>query len=290
MGFTSFVKSVVSKSFGRTLTGSFSTSNRSSRNSFLKTPDHKGGPQWSGRRPKWPWDINTQSDQYPNLTVWYPMADPSNPSTLVDLISPSRNNATLAAGEQAVASDPTFNSVESFDGATYFSTTQLGANCDVSLTFAVPFTVAGWVFQPSGGPTTQPWITKGLSSGWVLDISQRPSKIIFAMNDAALNFMTVKAVPVFDTWMHVAMTWDGVAPRMYVNGVDSSTDQLLTGRVAPDYTSGAITLGFLNNSVPLTGKLTDFRVYEGRALTVNQVAELYDSATRFQLIRGRGNG
>jgi len=254
-------------------------------------------------RPKWPWTPNTASDQYPNLAVWYPMADPSNPSTIVDLISPSRNDATKTAGTNTVASDPTFNSVESFDQSTYYDSPNVGAGSDGNLSTTVSFSLSVWLnprflSSPPGGAgsvVSKGGIVTGNLDGWQLQYFYNNERCDFNFADRTnlgglVNISTIDFSVPLNVWSHVVITVSDTAVHAYVNGLPS--DQLFgfTPPGAPNYATYKLEVG---NDVAYAdqkfkGLLTDLRIYEGRAVTAAQVAALYSTTTRWDLMQQQG--
>jgi glucose/arabinose dehydrogenase/PKD repeat protein len=94
----------------------------------------------------------------------------------------------------------------------------------------------------------------------------RPSGHVYTTRDVALQ--TPSAVPT-NTWSHLAMTWDGLTIRMYVNGTQVASSAL-TGTAVTS--SSPLRMG--GNGVWdewFSGTIDDVRVYN-RALTAAQIA------------------
>jgi hypothetical protein len=74
-----------------------------------------------------------------------------------------------------------------------------------------------------------------------------------------------------DAWSHVAVTFDGISLRFYVNGVQVST--LARGGSLTD-NANQVYIGSYGGTTRFAGKLDEIHVY-GRALSAEEVANLY---------------
>ena len=81
-----------------------------------------------------------------------------------------------------------------------------------------------------------------------------------------------------NSWSYVAAVWDGVAPRLYVDGVDTGAVPTGPGGYKVN-TSGNLTLGAYDEGRASYNGLIDETAFYGRALTPAQILAHYAAAS-----------
>ncbi len=102
--------------------------------------------------------------------------------------------------------------------------------------------------------------------------NSRPSGHVYTTGDMALGGPSVLAT---NTWSHLAMTWDGLTIRMFVNGT-----QVASGALAGTAALSASPLRIGGNSVWgewFAGLIDEVRIYN-RALSAAEIATDRDTA------------
>ncbi len=147
-----------------------------------------------------------------------------------------------------------------------------------SLDLTTGMTLEAWVRPAALGTTWRTAVIKEQPGQLVYalyagtDTASRPSGHVFTTSDRGMLAPT--ALPL-NTWSHLAMTWDGLTMRMYVNGTQVSTSAL-TGTARTS--TSVLRIG--GNAVwPewFNGVIDEVRVYN-RALTAAEVASDRDTA------------
>jgi hypothetical protein len=139
---------------------------------------------------------------------------------------------------------------------------------------ASAFTVGAWVNTPiSGGSVFVhesengcPSPELGLGSGMAGLVQLNTSDSTH--NNAFTPAMTVAA----NQWHHVAVTWDGTAQQVFVDG---ACDCSITPPMKPLDNPEELTIGcYPDNSEVYTGEIDDLRVYD-RVLAADEIGALY---------------
>ena len=159
------------------------------------------------------------------------------------------------------------------------------------------FTFSGWAKQTSkttisGTNTAHPYqfiISQGRDYYSSTD-PQSYGVSIFANNGQIMAFIGKKSMAsniIFDqkSWYHIVLTYDGTAAKLYVNGVEtkteniSSSDIFWTNNTGNKFVVGKMSHGYTNTDTyfPFVGGISDVRIY-ATALSVEDIAELYHSA------------
>ena len=147
-----------------------------------------------------------------------------------------------------------------------------------SLDLTTGMTVEAWVRPAALGTVWRTVVIKEQPGQLVYalyagtDTASRPSGHVFTTDDRGL--LGPSALPL-NTWSHLAMTWDGLTMRLYVNGTQVSTSAL-TGTVRTS--TSPLRMG--GNAVwPewFNGVIDEVRVYN-RALSAAEVASDRDTA------------
>ena len=147
-----------------------------------------------------------------------------------------------------------------------------------SLDLTTAMTLEGWVRPAALGTVWRTVVIKEQPGQLVYalyagtDTASRPSGHVFTTSDRGL--LGPSALPL-NTWSHLAMTWDGLTMRLYVNGTQVSSSAL-TGTAQTS--SSALRIG--GNAVwPewFNGVIDEVRVYN-RALSAAEIAGDRDTA------------
>ena len=147
-----------------------------------------------------------------------------------------------------------------------------------SLDLTTAMTLEGWVRPAALGTVWRTVVIKEQPGQLVYalyagtDTASRPSGHVFTTSDRGM--LGPSALPL-NTWSHLAMTWDGLVMRMYVNGTQVSTSAL-TGTARTS--TSPLRIG--GNAVwPewFNGVIDEVRVYN-RALSAAEVASDRDTA------------
>lgn len=201
------------------------------------------------------------------LAAWWKFDDGSG-STLTDS-GDLALNGTLING-------PTWVSGQ-VDGALHFDYGD-GAYVEVPDSTALrpaQITVATWLNPTTLDTAWESAITKTSSGSWsdgwgLASFSDSEDKIYFFIN----NYWTDNASTTLplNTWSHVVGTYDGVAIKLYVNGVLVDTHPYST---PIDSSTSPVQIGDAHG-YPWNGSIDDTKIYN-RALSAEEVAALYAS-------------
>lgn len=147
-----------------------------------------------------------------------------------------------------------------------------------------PFTIEFWA-KPSSSDnddtTVFNRITTSPRAGWVF--FQRAESIgwNFRMHNGAggtVGYDLTGGSYTVNSWSYVAAVWDGVAPRLYVDGVDTGAVPTGPGGYKVN-TSGNLTLGAYDEGRASYNGLIDETAFYGRALTSEQILSHYVAAS-----------
>ncbi len=158
------------------------------------------------------------------------------------------------------------------------------------------FTIAAWVKIPSSlGANYNTIVYKGTSGSAVNQnysfiIRTSTSKLEFYMgNGSTYNSVLGNTALSIGSWYHVAVTFDGSALRLYVNGsLDNSTTTTITPTDQGTNTQigMAIDTGVTPNGGPMNGYIDEVRIYN-RTLSSTEITGLYQAhaADNYQNVR-----
>ena len=139
---------------------------------------------------------------------------------------------------------------------------------DRSLDLTSGMTLAAWVRPLARGRTV---VVKESVNRLSYGLYARPSGHVFTTAEHALRGRALKR----NRWSHLAMTWDGLIMRVYVNGAEASRATLIgTAKTA----AGPLRIG--GNAIwPefFKGTIDEVRIYD-RALTAAEIVRARDSA------------
>jgi hypothetical protein len=178
--------------------------------------------------------------------------------------SGSGNTGTVAGAGWAAAGK--FGGALSFNGSGALVTVADAA----SLRLSGGMTVEAWVDAAALGASWRCVVFKELpgAMAYGLYASDGAGKPLGQVNIGGEQDVLGASAPPLNTWTHLAVSYDGAALRLYVNGVLAATKPL-TGAIAGS--TGALRIG--GNSVwgeYFSGLIDEVRVYN-RALTATQI-------------------
>ena len=204
--------------------------------------------------------------------------------------SDSNNDGTLGANSSAASDDPTWTSSKAglggaldYDGGDHVriadaATVELDGNFTISFWFNNDVLSGGnhnMVFSKSDADTCCKLL-------YITQISGAPCaagiKLVFYLRDDAKSpssfTLCSNTTIATNTWYHGVWTFDGTTRRMYLNGVEESSDSpwVFAGNNQPillgQYTTSNATLN-------IDGKIDEPRIYN-RALTASEIRYLYN--------------
>ena len=156
-----------------------------------------------------------------------------------------------------------------FDGSDDFvSIPQLTANNTWSLSF--------WFYSSNVSTVTQPIISDSDSNNYVR-IDNANSRIIVRRIANPQLFFTGFSFS-NNTWYHVAISTDALYTRCWVNDVESSAGTLFHAALSGDINQYEV-IGKDNTPNYFTGKMDEFGIWNGYALTDADVTALYNSGS-----------
>ena len=150
---------------------------------------------------------------------------------------------------------------------------------------ASPFTVEFWA-RPAGSDNDDAPVSNrvasGNRSGWVFFQRAADAGWNFRMYNgvgSGLGWDLTGGTSPLDEWSHVAVTWNGSAAALYVNGelADDSNDPAATGAYNPS-TSGNFIVASSDTGSPYTGSVDEVAFY-GSALSAGQILNHFNTAT-----------
>jgi xylan 1,4-beta-xylosidase len=156
-----------------------------------------------------------------------------------------------------------------------------------SLEWNGAFTVATWVKNPSIDSKDECLASWCDRKEWQLANSYNALFYNSGNYGAAAHLdryfdMSYKNLPPADTWHHLALTFDGVVEKIYVNGVlDNSQNMTLSSAID----KAKIIIGSSDVGEPFTGYMATFQMYDF-ALTKDKVNELMER-TRPKSVPGK---
>ena len=182
------------------------------------------------------------------------------------------NNGTLTGGPSWTASGRHGGALV-FDGVNDLVTIPDAASLDLTN----QLTMAAWVRPTALGSWRQVLLKErpgGLAYALYAtnNASQRPNATLTIGADREVNAPAALAT---NTWTHLAMTYDGAAMRLYVNGSQVATRNQTGSTVV---SAGPLQIGgnTIWNSEWFTGAIDDVRLYN-RALTATEVVAARDN-------------
>ena len=229
-------------------------------------------------------------------TVGVTVTPPGDPSLIAYWTMDETGGATAhdtgaaPANDAALSGSPTFGTGRignalSLDGSTQYGTVADEASLDI--TDAI--TIAAWVRPEKVG--TQYLVkkaTQGSVDGYELSLATS-GKVFTRFNQASYtNDYRIDSLTSYpsdgNTWIHVAVTWDGSDIRLYYNGIQEGLPLTFAGPIAAN--SLGLGIGVQPDGASmLQGDLDDVRLYD-RALSAGEIAALAETPNQAPLCSG----
>ena len=148
-----------------------------------------------------------------------------------------------------------------------------------------PFTIEFWGRPTASDNDDAPVsnrVASGNRSGWVFFQRAADTGWNFRMYNgvgSGLGWDLTGGTSTPDEWSHVAVTWDGSAAALYVNGelADDSNDPGASGAYNPS-TSGNFIVASSDTGSPYTGSVDEVAFY-GSALSAGQILNHFNTAS-----------
>lgn len=181
----------------------------------------------------------------------------------------SGNNLTLTCTTNC----PTYTATGGHNGSGGFDFAAAGKYLTVpqesSFDFTNQMTVNFWMKNNVFDNMYESMVAKG-ASAWAITRNATTRYAAFAtISQGVWNFTAPSTIVDNNVWHHIAVTYDGVTKKVYVDGVQRSS-QAYTAAISQN--NIAVTLGYNlgNSSYDYTGLLDDVRIYN-RALTLAEI-------------------
>jgi hypothetical protein len=176
---------------------------------------------------------------------------------------PTRNNGTVTAATLTTDREGRANSAYTFDGTS--ALISAGNPSSLSVTPAT-FTWSAWIY-PTNVSKDQMFLSKQSSNYFRIS----GSKLFASLSLTGQKTKAGNTTLVNNTWYHVAVTYDGSAMTIYLNGVPDGQLTGLSGNLS--FNTGAFEIGRWVVADPrfFVGKMDDVRVYS-RALSTTEIA------------------
>jgi hypothetical protein len=235
-----------------------------------------------------------QYTEAPNFTnrIWG-----SKASTGVDRSGNDPATGTLGYENNNVTADPNVMTSTTGDMGSPFDGTYIppvkdivrgdalsfdGANDNVSTgitSVATSFTAECWVSLATLNPSTPfpkvlgKWRSSNLNRDIVLDFGNSTNLFRALISNEATGTVTVVSsttLPVVDEWYHLAMSYDGITLRLYVNGIEEASQAVANGI---DITPSEFYIGSSqNNTNYWNGQIDEVRIWNA-VRTANEIRE-----------------
>lgn len=180
----------------------------------------------------------------------------------------NRTNTTLTVGTVAGKKAITFG------GASYLKFNQNAPN---SLAWNSSFTVSTWVYNPTieESETIVAWANRGGPNHTYAGLYYGTNATYGAVGHWAYADMGYKGVPVANAWHHIAVTFDGLVEKLYVDGKLNNQAQknLYVNANSPIHVGWSTQRG--GNEEYLTGSISSLKMYD-YALTATDVTTLFN--------------
>ncbi len=199
------------------------------------------------------------------------------------------NNGTVV-GSGSYTNDAKFVSALHFDAAEGY--VNIGDKENLNFEYNDAFTIMGWVKR--GDADSQDYLiskqntTSGLNRGWAVGFDNNHRIRFWLWQDYDTQILTVNSgnnAMSLDTWVHVAVTYDGSADasgvHLYKDGkqiVGNMQNNTLTTNITTKTTT-PVNIGGRNNAFSFNGTLDEVAVY-GSVLTSSQIWDVCNNGIR----------
>src|SRR3989338_3102462 len=134
-------------------------------------------------------------------------------------------------------------------------------------------TISAWI-NPTSGQSDQRIIFKSNTYMLRLNSGKISFRIYNAGSSADVNTLSTISL---GTWSHIVTTFDGNTMRVYINGVQESTTNTISGPIRNVISSGGIAIGNNHAGGAAFNGLIDEVVILRRALSLEEIKALYDN-------------
>ena len=144
-----------------------------------------------------------------------------------------------------------------------------------SLSLNGSYTYAAWIYPITlGEGSSGRLVDKSGTNGYVFGLTATDT--VFVNHGASTKTFTNSTIT-FNTWQHLAITYDGSNLRLYVNGSLADTVAQTT---TPNLDSNTMYIGNRSaNDRTFNGLMSDIRMYKGTVLNGTQISDLYGGSS-----------
>lgn len=193
-------------------------------------------------------------------------------------------NATMNGGMTGAA-----NTVAGKDGtALYFDgvNNSISTGSGINLGGSNQATMSVWVKEVTATPPGFRGILYKANSVFEIYTDSAGRILVFIANNSAFhNAVTSPAYTDWDTWHHIAATYDGANVRIYRDGVQVAISGAETGNLSSS--TNTFFIGVLHSGALWRGSMDDVRLYS-RALSANDIQALYNAGNGYTCISPDG--
>ncbi len=183
--------------------------------------------------------------------------------------TPRANDGTVTAATLTTDRKAATNSAYSFDGTSALISAGNPSSLNLS---PATFTWSAWIY-PTNVSKDQMFLSKQSANYFRIN----GSKLFASLNiNGAQKTKAASTTLVNNTWYHVAVTYDGSAMTIYLNGVQDGQLTVLSGNER--FNTGSFEIGRWTSADPrfFVGSMSDVRVYS-RALSASELFSQYQS-------------
>ena len=190
----------------------------------------------------------------------------------------SSSGHTLTANGDAAANLGYPASAFEFDGSNYDYILS-AANPTLNWGYPGDFTVEMWVNVSSSSTygtlfSTEVNAQEEAENTFVITISSSLQISVTTYSIVIISASSATAISA-NTWTHIVVTRQGTTLTLYIDKSSAGSGFSSINYVAGGYTTGALPRSLSNTN--FTGKVSNVRVYKGKALTVTEIEENYNA-------------